>query len=424
MTTTTYAALSVPSPGQRVVSVANLEPEELTGLEHWVGDQLRRGSDTFALTQVTLASRQAEAIDEWDGTIDLDPQQLARMIYDRAVSHARTLEESLAFVVIALRPGFSQPASRYSFRIEGERGRAVASASTTPEDRSLLAMLMEHSERASRMSVGQSREIVEQYRGLVDQSTKHWQDMLAHLQRRIGELEERETRSRERDLEGTEMRRQLVEGVAVQKYEFEKLKGDQELRNRVLEQGMAALSTIAAMAAGKLAGFGPGAAAALASAVTSSPHGAETSAPGVGETEASASGGVAGAARLEEVIVQVITSLTSEQTDQLLALLRPEQVALFVELFALIQARRAGASPEAAPDPTAAASLLVEATPPSAAAAPPSAPGPSPAAPSPSPAPAGAPLSAPVVAPMGGKDKRAGGTENRTTKKAKTRSRR
>ena len=173
---------------------------------------------------------------------------LAHALHDTGLREAHTLRESVAYGVFAFRSDSSVPAGRFVFRIEA--GTDLQGRTVTPDERGLIAMLMQHTESSARLSLGHSREIVDQYQTLLGQGTGHLTRLLEQAYARIRVLEARET-------EAMNLRDKLQSAAAERAGQLEALKRKDEMRKFALEK----LGPMVPIIMAKLLGSGVGAAA-------------------------------------------------------------------------------------------------------------------------------------------------------------------
>jgi len=140
----------------------------------WVHDQIARGCSLLTLRQ---------RADEGELLVCNMPipgdgaHVVATALYSRALSEGRFLRGPTLFVVYAFRDVAREHCDRKSFRVEGET--FMRSGETEPPTlQGVNSMLMRHAEGATKIALGHTSHIIEQYKVLLGQ---------AH--RRIAELE-------------------------------------------------------------------------------------------------------------------------------------------------------------------------------------------------------------------------------------------
>jgi hypothetical protein len=312
-------AATVLSPVSSVPSHAHVEGDTVSDLARWLTEQVAKQA-----ARVVLAQRVAESghhtVDEWTTADLVDARALADVIYGAAMRDAQALRTSLTYGVFAIRADRPEPIGRYFFRIESGLGWQP---SDTPDERGVVAMLMRHTEASARLSLGHSRGILDQYERLLGQNTTHYEQLLQQAYGRIAALEARE-------MEALEIKDKLQSMARERELELAKLAHSANLRMLAIDK----LSTLAPLLLAKL-----GAAA-----------------EGGGEGSPAGGGAAGGAMGTLEVLEQLIVSITSEQFSQVVALLRPEQIALLAHLYDVVEARqrKGGASstpPAASPPP-------------------------------------------------------------------------
>ncbi|MFI5301375.1 MAG: hypothetical protein ACHREM_25090, partial [Polyangiales bacterium] len=292
------------SSGRPVIVESHVEGDVLSDLVHWVTDQVNRRAVRFVLLQ----TGETQPVDEWFVSEMLDTHSLATAIHAVGVREAHTIRESIAYWVYSLRGDALVAASRFPFRVEvGSRWQQAANDS--PNERGVIAMLMRHTEGSSKVSVGYSHKIIEQYEKLLEQGTSHLSRLLEQAYARIDLLETREAGQ-------IEMRDQLMTVVGEREVKLEEVRRKTEEDRRKDERQKLALKGLAPIGnilMARLLGQGqlPGA---------------------NGPTEAAARIG-------DDLIDDLIASMTNDQVAQMLGVLRPEQIALFEQIYDLSNAR-------------------------------------------------------------------------------------
>lgn len=299
-----------------VVVESHVEGDVLSDLVRWVSDQVRRQAVRFILLQ----KGQEQPVDEWLVSEMLDTRSLAVAIHAVGVREAHTLRESLAYWVFSLRGDAPVAASRFPFRVDvGSRWQAV---SDSPDERGVTAMLIRHTEHSARLSLGHSRDIVEQYEKLLDQGTNHLSRLLGQAYARIDVLEAREA-------EAIELRDKLLTVAGDRDIRLEEIKCKNERQKQALQE----FAPLGRVFLGKLLGRE------TASGVGASPGANDPATASV-------------AARLgDDLVDDLIASMTSEQILHMIGVLRPEQTQLFEQIYNLAEARIRRKAGVAAPVP-------------------------------------------------------------------------
>jgi hypothetical protein len=280
---------------------SHVESDPIAELSRWIPEQVRKRA-----TRIVLAQRVGDSahhtVDEWTLAELTDPHALAEVIYGTAVRDAQALKTSLAYGVFALRDDRPEPISRMYLRVDA--GAGWMQPSDPPDERGVTAMLMRHTEASARLSLGHSRGILDQYERLLEQNTAHHTRLLDQAYARITALEGRE-------IEALDLREKLQSIARERELELAQLSRRSELRLFAIDK----LSQLAPLILAKL---GP-----------------------AGERPGSSTVGAI------EVLEQLILSITPEQFPQVVALLRPEQVALLAHLYDIVEARAAAAQAQA-----------------------------------------------------------------------------
>jgi hypothetical protein len=284
----------------------HVESDPISELARWIPDQIRKRATRFVLAQ-RVGESAHHSVDEWTTAELTDANALAEVIYGTAVRDAQALKTSLAYGVFALRDDRPEPISRMYLRVDA--GAGWMQPSDPPDERGVTAMLMRHTEASARLSLGHSRGILDQYERLLEQNTAHHTRLLDQAYARVTALEARE-------IEALELRDKLQSIARERELELAQLARRSELRLFAVDK----LSQIAPLILAKL---GPG--------------GSERPAPSV-----------VGAI---EVLEQLIVSISAEQFPQIVALLRPEQVALLAHLYDVVEARTRPTTPASPPSP-------------------------------------------------------------------------
>ena len=150
--------------------------------------QARQGSARILLAEKT--NEQNHPVGEWQLEEMLDARSLATIIHGAAVRETQALRESAAYGVFAFHADSLAIVGRYVFRIEV--GSGFAPSRNKADEHGIIGMLMGHAEISARLSLGHSREIVDQYQTLFVQQNVHASRQLEQAHARIRVLEERE----------------------------------------------------------------------------------------------------------------------------------------------------------------------------------------------------------------------------------------
>jgi hypothetical protein len=291
------------SSGRPVIVESHVEGDVLSDLVHWVSDQVQRRAVRFVLLQ----TGETQPVDEWFVSEMLDTRSLATAIHAVGVREAHTIRESIAYWVYSLRGDAPVAASRFPFRVEvGSRWQA---ANDSPNERGVISMLMRHTEGSSKVSLGYSHKIIEQYEKLLEQGTSHLSRLLEQAHARIDLLETREAGQ-------IEMRDNLLAVVGDREVKLEEVRRKSEEDRRKDERQKLALKGLA-------------------------PIGNVLMARLLGQGQLPGANGPAEeAARIgDDLIDDLIASMTSDQIAHMLGVLRPEQIALFEQIYNLSNAR-------------------------------------------------------------------------------------
>lgn len=316
---------------QAAVLESHMEMDIISDLARWVADQVRRGAERFVLLQ---RGDSHQVVDEWLADEMDTVHTLAYAIHATGVREAQTSREPVSFIIFSMRPGSSSAASRYSFRVEmSGSGRASGSA----DEKGILALMMSHTEMAARLSLGNARDIVEQYQKLLDQSTKHLTLTLEQAHARIRVLEAREN-------EWLDLREKLLSVAADRDIRIEEVKGKFALQEKAIEKlgpiTIAGLTKL--LGSATVAALGLGGAPANEAAAEGAPGGA--TAPPPPDPEATT---------IADLLGALIASMTKDQMERLFGVLRPDQLQVFLKIYELSEARTQRKSTTASPGATA-----------------------------------------------------------------------
>lgn len=285
-----------------------VEGDIVSDLTRFIEDQVRRHC-----TRIVLAQKVGEThhtVNEWLIAEMLDARTLAHAVHSTGLREAQTLRESVAYGVFAFRGDSPVPAGRFVFRIEAG---AWLGGSDTPDERGLMAMLMRHTESSARLSLGHSREVVDQYQTLLGQEHTHHTRLLEQAYARIRVLEARES-------EAIDLREKLQSHAIERDFQLDALKRKDEMRKFALEK----LGPVVPIIMAKLIGGG-----------AANETAASSTAAGVVTAAATAAGANVG----DELVDRLVQSLTPDQLGEVARLLSPEQLAIFGQLYELAEAR-------------------------------------------------------------------------------------
>jgi hypothetical protein len=279
------------------VPVSHVESDIVTDLTRFIDDQGRRGCTRVVLAQKVGETHQT--VNEWRLEEMLDARSLAHVLHATGLREAQTLRESITYGVFAFRADSPAPVGRIVFRIDTGTGGWLGSADT-PDERGITAMLMRHTESSARLSLGHSREIVDQYQTLLGTEHTHHTRLLEQAYARIRVLEGRES-------EALELREKLQSHSFEREAQVDALKRKDEMRKFAIEK----LGPVIPIVISKLLG----------------------GAPASGNAAASWAAGVASAA------ASFVQSLTPDQLGGVARLLTEEQLAIFSQLYQIAEAR-------------------------------------------------------------------------------------
>jgi hypothetical protein len=308
---------------QPMVATGHVVEGDIPAVARFLEDQIRHQSVRFVLAQRT--GEAIHAVNEWPVTEILDVRTTAHDIYNTGLRETQVVREGMTYAVLAFRADTPAPVGRHQFRIEAAAGWFAPS--DAPDERGVIGMLMRHTESSSRLSLGHSREIVDQYQVLLTQQHAHDQRLLEQAHARIRVLEARET-------EALELRDKLQSHSAEREAQLEALRRKDEMRKFAMEK----LGPVVPLLMAKLVGSGSG----------------PVNDTGAGKQVAAASD-AAGAHVEGELAEKLFQSLTPDQLGEVARLLTPEQLALFGQLYELVEARirqRAVASPSPTTSPS------------------------------------------------------------------------
>jgi hypothetical protein len=145
-------------------------------------------------TRIVLQQRMHDVeqlVREWTLDPVADPEILAGEVLRAATSEGKLLRGPTLYGVFSHRPGAESHSDRKFFRVEGTGGEldSLFREGTEIDSRSMVAQMLRHSEASARITLGQTLEIVEHYRAIVERQSA-----------RIAELEARERSRRRRDV--------------------------------------------------------------------------------------------------------------------------------------------------------------------------------------------------------------------------------
>jgi hypothetical protein len=289
---------------------SHVDSDVVSDLARFIDDQARRGC-----TRIVLAQRVGEThqtVNEWYVAEMLDARSLAHALHATGMREAQTLRESITYGVFAFRADSPAPVGRIVFRVDSGTGGWLGSTDT-PDERGITAMLMRHTESSARLSLGHSREIVDQYQTLLGTEHTHHTRLLEQAYARIRVLEGREA-------EALELREKLQSHSFERDAHIDALRRKDEMRKFALEK----LGPVIPILMSKLLGGG---------SASDNPSG--TWAAGVVTAAATAAGGRVG----DELVDRFVQSLTPDQLGGVARLLTEEQLAIFSQLYQIAEAR-------------------------------------------------------------------------------------
>jgi hypothetical protein len=315
-------AATVTAPPTLALLESRLEGDVLSDLIRWVNEQVAREAVRFMLGH---QAETLQAVDEWFVEQVPDPDALAHTIYARGIREARNVRESMTYFVYALRENAASASARFSFRVECGGSLQSMSSGYKPDLSGVVTMLMTHTDAASRLSLGHSREIVDQYNTLLNQGTKHLIQMLDRAHERNRELELRELALRDKlmDLAGDrELELKALQHRAALDMEEVKQKGERfKERAEVVKSALPGLNQL--FEAGTLKLVGPMGVAFLAGMRGGRPS-PSSSSPPVANSQSAAPAPAVPATN--DLVDRLLASVTKEQVERIGALLSPEQV--------------------------------------------------------------------------------------------------
>ena len=311
----------------------HVENDTITELAAFLETQARHGSARILLAEKT--SEQNHPVGEWQLEEMLDARSLATIIHGAAVRETQALRESAAYGVFAFHADSLAIVGRFVFRVEV--GNGFAPSRNKADEHGIIGMLMGHAEISARLSLGHSREIVDQYQTLFVQQNVHATRQLEQAHARIRALEEREAAAIETH---ERLQSQLMERQA----NIEATKRNDDRRDEMRRFGLEKLGLLLPLIMAKL---------------------------GAPVAQMAGGGGVAAPAatnQTDDLIDTLMQSMSGEQAKAIANLLTQEQVVLFIHLYeaalgriaqknqAAAEARARPASPgdaapSSAPDP-------------------------------------------------------------------------
>jgi hypothetical protein len=311
----------------------HVESDTITELAAFLETQARQRSARILLAEKT--GEQNHPVGEWQLEEMLDARSLATIIHGAAVRETQALRESSAYGVFAFHADSLAVVGRFVFRIEVGNGFAQSRNNKADEHR-VIEMLIGHTEISARLSLGHSREVLDQQQALFVQQNVHYTRQLEQAYARIRVLEEREAAAIETH---ERLQSQLLERQA----SIDAAKRNDDRRDEMRRFGMEKLDRLLPLVVAKLSG-----------------------------PVAAAAGGGGGAAAAtnptEDLIDTLMQTMSGEQAKAIANLLTQEQVVLFIHLYesalgriaqknqAAAEARAqaasaAGAATSSAPDP-------------------------------------------------------------------------
>jgi hypothetical protein len=274
----------------------HVESDTITELTAFLETQARQRSSRIVLAE--KSSEQNHPVGEWQLEEMLDARSLATIIHSAGVREAHVLRESVAYGVFAFHADSPSVVGRFVFRIEVGNGFAP---SRKADEHGIIGMLMGHAEISARLSLGHSREIVDQYQTLFVQQNVHAARQLEQAHARIRALEEREAAAIETH---ERLQSQLMERQA----SIEAAKRNDDRRDEMRRFGLEKLGLLLPLIMAKL-GAPVGAAA----------GGAGTAPAATNQTD--------------DLIDTLMQSMSGEQAKAIANLLTQEQVVLFIHIY-------------------------------------------------------------------------------------------
>jgi hypothetical protein len=275
----------------------HVESDTITELAAFLETQARQRSARILLAERT--GEQNHPVGEWQLEEMLDARSLATIIHGAAVRETQALRESAAYGVFAFHADSLAVVGRFVFRIEV--GSGFAPSRNKADEHGIIGMLMGHAEISARLSLGHSREIVDQYQTLFVQQNVHATRQLEQAHARIRALEEREALAIETH---ERLQSQLLERQA----NIDAAKRNDDRRDEMRRFGMEKLDRLLPLVVAKLSG-----------------------------PVAAAAGGGGGAAAAtnptEDLIDTLMQTMSGEQAKAIANLLTQEQVVLFIHLY-------------------------------------------------------------------------------------------
>lgn len=332
------STLTGPGPGAK----AHAERDVTSDLALWLGGQIRKGAVLARLVQ-RLNDNNHHIVEEFDlqgvdgGPIDV--RAMAELIYGTGLREANTFRTPVTYVVFSVRPAEESWLARYSFRIDlTAPGGTSWLQSDVSLERAFIAMVMQQSDGAARLSLGHSNEVVNHYKDLLIQATTQAARLLAQAQARIDVLEAREQ-------EALDLRDKLQSLTREKEIQDKELARRHEFRMYTLQKIERAMP----MLAGLLSAGAATAAGATGGAVP------PPAPPEVQE-------------HVYRLVALFAERLTPQQVNTLMTHLAPEQVQILIHLYDIVRAQKASEAPAGPPaDPSAApagAAPAASATPP------------------------------------------------------------
>jgi len=275
----------------------HVESDTVTELASFLETQARQGSARIVLAEKT--SEQNHPVGEWQLEEMIDARSLAAIIHAAAVRETQALRESAAYGVFAFHSDSLAMVGRFVFRIEV--GNGFAPSRTKADEHGIIGMLINHTEISAKLSLGHSREIVDQYQTLFVQQNVHATRQLEQAYARIRVLEEREAIAIETH---ERLQSQLMERQA----DIEAKKRNDDRRDEMRRFGLEKLGMFLPLVAAKL-GVPVAASAGGAGAAPAAPN------------------------QTDELIDSLMQTMSGEQAKAIANLLTQDQMVLFIHLY-------------------------------------------------------------------------------------------
>jgi hypothetical protein len=288
--------------------------DTVSEIERFIEEQMRHQCARFLLAQ---RGETFHPLNDWLVEEMVDARSLAMKIHGEALREANEVRESSVYGVFAFHANSTVPVGRTLFRIEVESSGLAAT--NKPDDKGVIAMLMGHADSFARLSLGNSRETVEQYHALLAKEHEQSTRMLDRANARIRVLEERE-------VEFLELREKFQMHVLEQSLVLEEQRGINESRKRSDDRK----DDMRKFAMERLAPLLPFVVAKLTGGANPANETAGASAAGAGSAPvAAATAGNIG----DQLVDGLVETMTPDQAKEIASLLTPQQQVLFIQLY-------------------------------------------------------------------------------------------